>query len=90
LPGQIERAFEREPEALNDDDIDTLRKAIKVAESFLNPGVDKFRLELSAFTKALESASLNDVKSVQREEMELFDEALGDFRSRLEKHKAWK
>ncbi len=90
LPGQIERSFERDPEALNEDDIDSLREAAKVAESFLNPGVEKFRLDLAAFTKALESASLAEIKAVQREEIERLDEALEDFRTRVAKHKMWK
>jgi len=89
LPGQIERAFEREPESLNDDDVHTLRMAVKVAESFLNPGVEKFRLELAAFTTSLESVSLADIKSIQRDEIKRLDEALEDFRARLVKHKSW-
>jgi hypothetical protein len=89
LPGQIERALERDRQALDDSDIETLRKAVGVAGSYLNPGVDQFRLELNAFTKALESASLGEIKAVQREEIENFEEALDDFRTRLDKHKAW-
>ncbi len=90
LPGQIERAFERDQDALNDDDIESLRRAAKTAESFLNPGVEKFRLELAAFTKALESASLAEIKAIQREEIERFEEALEDFQTRFQKHKIWK
>jgi len=89
LAGQLERALERDHEAINEDDVESLRKAVKVAESFLNPGVEKFRLDLRAFTNALESASLAEIKAVQREEIERFDEALDDFRTRLEKHKGW-
>lgn len=90
LPGQIERALDREPDSLTDEDVETLRRAVKTAESFLNPGVEKFRLELAAFTKALEGASLADVKAVQREEVERFKEALEDFEDRYKKHKSWK
>lgn len=90
LGSQIERALERDSEALNDDDIEVLRKATDTAEAILNPGVDSFRLELAAFTKLLEDASLTAIKAVQRDEIERFDEALEDFRARLEKHKAWK
>jgi hypothetical protein len=89
LPGQIERAFERDGEAVNDDDVETLRTAVTTAESFVNPGVDKFRLKLSAFTNALEGASLNEIKAVQPDDMKRFKEALDDFESRLEKHKTW-
>lgn len=89
LPGQIERALDRDRDALDDTDVSTLRKAVAVAESYLNPGVEKFCLELNTFTKALESASLAEIKAVQREELERFEEALDDFRTRLEKHKSW-
>jgi len=90
LAGQIERALEREADAVNEDDVEALRKAIKIVETAVNPGVDKFRLELAAATKAFESASLVEIKAVQRDEIDRFDEALEDFRTRLEKHKAWK
>jgi hypothetical protein len=89
LAGQLERTLERDPDAINEDDVDHLRKAVKVAESFFNPGVEKFRLELLAFKKALESVSLAEIKSVKRDEVEAFDEALDDFRTRLAKHKTW-
>lgn len=89
LASQIERALERDPQALNEDDIEVLRKATMAAEAVLNPGVDKFRLELAAFAKALEEAPLAAIKAVQRDEVERFDEALGDFRARLAKYKAW-
>jgi hypothetical protein len=90
LAGQIERTLERDPEALNDDDVEALRRATKVAEAILNPGVDSFRLDLVKFTGALESASLAAIKAVQQDEMERFDEALDDFRTRLTKYKTWK
>ena len=89
LPGQVERALEREPEVINEDDIENLRRTVRIAETFVNPGVERFRLELIAFVKALESASLADIKAVQREEVERLNEALEDFRMRLDKHKNW-
>lgn len=89
LPRQLERALERDPEAINEDDLDNLRSAVKTAESFLSQGVPRFRLELLSFVKALESASLLDVKAVQRDEVERLDAALEDFRARLAKHKLW-
>lgn len=89
LPGQIERALERNPESLDDDDVESLRKAVKIAQTYQNPGVDNFRLELLGFTKTLESASLTEIKSIQRDEMQRFEEALEDFNSRLNKHKTW-
>jgi hypothetical protein len=89
LRGSVERALERDPTALSDADVDHLREAVRVADSFLNPGVAKFRIELARFTEALESASLTDIKSVVPDEMTKFDVALDDFRSRLGKHKTW-
>ncbi len=89
LPGQIERALERDPEAVREEDIDTLRKAIRTAESFTNPDVNAFRLSLAALSIALENAGLPDIKSVQRDDIKRLDEALEDFRGRLEKHNTW-
>lgn len=89
LPGQIERALERDSESVSDDDIDSMRKAVHIAESFRNPGVQQFRLRLRGFTEAMAGAALNDIKAVQPTDIEAFDEALTDFRHRLEKHKSW-
>jgi hypothetical protein len=86
LPNQLERALERDPEALNDADAEALRAATKTVEAILNPGVDRFRLDLNTFTTILESASLADVKSVQRDDLARFDEALQDFRERFAKY----
>lgn len=89
LPRQLERALERDADAVSEDDVDSLRTAVKTAESYLNRGVPRFRLELLAFIKALEAASLNDVKAVERDEMERLDVCFADFRQRLDKHKSW-
>jgi hypothetical protein len=89
LPRQLERALERDVEAVNEDDLESLRSAVKMAESYVNQGVPKFRLELLEFVRALESASLIDVRSVQRDDIETLEVALSDFRARLEKHKSW-
>lgn len=88
LPRQLERALERDPEAVSEDDIENLRSALRIAQGALRD-VSSFRLDLSALTKVLEEASLADVKAVQRDDMEQLDEALEDFRVRLAKHKAW-
>lgn len=89
LPGQLERAIERDPTAVNEDDVDHLKRALKVAQSAVNPGVDALRLELLSFTKTLENASLTDIRAIQQDDVELFEVALDDFRTRLNKHKAW-
>jgi hypothetical protein len=89
LPGQLERALERSGDAVTEDHLESLRKAIQVVESYRNPGVEKFRLVMAEFTKALEDASLAEVKAVQREDMDRMLVALEDFQSRLEKNKSW-
>ncbi len=90
LAASIRRSLERDPGSLADDDVDRLRDAVQVAESYINAGVSPFRLELSRFTKVLESVSLADIRAVVPDDMEKFEEALGDFRVRLDKHKTWK
>jgi hypothetical protein len=89
LPGQLERALERSSEAVDESDIETLKAAVQVAESFKNPGVEKFRLRLNEFTGVLEGASLADIKTVQSDDIARLDIALDDFRTRLAKHKSW-
>jgi hypothetical protein len=89
LPGQLERALEREPDAINEDDLESLHRAIMIAHSYLHRGVPRFKLELVTFIEALESASLADIKAVHRDEMERLDDALTDFRIRLDKHRSW-
>jgi hypothetical protein len=90
ISASIRRSLERDPSSLADDDVDRLRDAVKVADSYINAGVSPFRLELARFTTALESVSLADIRAVAPGDMERFEEALGDFRERLEKHKTWK
>jgi hypothetical protein len=89
LPGQIERAFEKNEQALTEDDVELLRKAVVTADSFVNAGVPKFRIELARFTKALESVSLADVRTVTPDDLEQFNDALGDFLARHKKHTKW-
>jgi hypothetical protein len=90
LPGQLERALEKDREALDDEGIETLRKAVQVAESYCrDPGVNRFRIVMSGFTEALQSVTLADIKAVQRKDVEAFEEALADFRARLDKYKSW-
>ncbi len=90
LPSQLERAIDREPDSVTEDDVENLRKALRVAETAVHPGINRLRLELLAFKKAAEGASLDDIKSVQPDDMEGFEEAIEDFKTRLNKHKTWK
>lgn len=89
LTTQIERAFEKDADALGETDVEDLRKALRVAEKATNAGIGEFRISLAQFTRALEEAPLSEIKAVQREEYEKFHAALDDFDSRLKKHKAW-
>jgi hypothetical protein len=89
LPGQIERAITRDPDALNDEDIETLRKAIRQVEVVRAPGVEQFRLRLREATGVLESAALKDIKAVQPDDFENLKVAFEDFEVRLNKHKSW-
>lgn len=88
LPKQLERAIDRDPEAVSEDDIESLLKAVRIARGAVRD-VSAFRLELQAFTKVLEDASLTDVKAVQPGDVQQLDTALDDFRARLNKHKSW-
>jgi hypothetical protein len=89
LPGQIERAITRDPDALNDEDIETLRKAIRQVEVVRAPGVEQFRLRLREATAVLEGAALKDIKAVQPDDFENLKVAFEDFEVRLNKHKSW-
>jgi hypothetical protein len=89
LPMQIERALGRDPDALQDDDIDILRNAIRQIEAVRAPGVEQFRLRLKEATGVLEGATLKDIKSVQPSDWDDLKVALEDFELRLNKHKTW-
>lgn len=89
LAGQIERAVEKDAEAIGETDVEDLRRALRVAERATNAGLGDFRIVLAGFTHALEEAPLAEIKSVLREEYEAFKTALDDFENRLSRHKAW-
>lgn len=89
LPGQIERALGRDPEALNDEDVETLRRAVHQVETVRAPGVEQFRLRLREATTVLENASLKDIKSVHHDDFDRLKAAIEDFEQRVNKHKSW-
>lgn len=88
LPAQIARAFDRDPQALDEDDLESLQKAVRETASRLS-GVGVFRLHLKGFTKALHEATLAEVKAVTPDEHRELQEGLADFEDRLKKHKTW-
>ncbi len=88
LPAQIARAFERDPQAFDERELDSLQKATQEVASRLS-GVGVFRLHLKAFTKALHDAALADIKAVTPDEYHELKDGLADFEDRLSKHKTW-
>lgn len=86
LEQSIERAFERDPECLNDDDAAILRRAAALIDARIHPGVRPFRAAVVTFTNALVDASLSDVRSVQPDELARLEEAYEDVKERMAKH----
>lgn len=86
LEQSIERAFERDPDCLNEDDAKALRKAASAIDSHVHGGARPFRLALIDFTNAIVDASLSDVRSVHADELTAFEEAYQDMKERLAKH----
>jgi hypothetical protein len=86
LEQAIERAFERDPDSLNEDDVKILRRAAATIDSRIHSGMRPFRLALLEFTDALVDASLSDVRSVHPDELARFEESLADMKTRLSRH----
>lgn len=90
LEDQIRRAVERDDEApLHDEQVEQLRRALDQAERVVHPDLNPFVLRMNGFTKALEEASLTDVRSVTHDVHDRFRAALDDFNARLAKNKSW-
>jgi len=88
LPAQIARAFDRDPQALDERELESLQKATNEVAARLS-GVGVFRLHMKAFTKALHDVALADIKAVTPDEHRALNEGLADFEDRLAKHKTW-
>ena len=88
LHGQLERALDRDAE-FGDEAVDELQRCADLLASRA-AGVGAFRLRLSQFIRGLQSASLEDVKSVTRDEYKDLQEGLEDFEHRLQRHSPWK
>lgn len=89
LPAQVERAIGGGGVDFTEDDIAHLTHAVDRLESHVNKGVSAFRLRLRQFSRALQEASLSDIKQVTPDEYEELQVGLADFTERLEKHKPW-
>jgi hypothetical protein len=85
IHAQIERTLTREPDSLNEDDLDELQRSVALLASHFGGGVGVLRLRLREFVKALEDAPLREVKVVTDEDVNELLAGLDDFRSRWEK-----
>jgi hypothetical protein len=88
LPAQIMRAFDRDPNALGEGDLETLQRCGRDIASRLS-NVGQFRLHLREFTVALQSATLADIRAVTPSEYDELKIGLADFTDRFQKHKTW-
>lgn len=88
LPGQIARAFDRDPTALGETELDTLHRCVRDISSRLS-NIGFFRLQLIEFSEALHSVTLADLKSITRNEYNELKDGLADFEERLSKYKKW-
>jgi hypothetical protein len=86
LPAQVERALVESPDGFDENDVNALRLALRSVEARVNMGVSPFRLHLRQFTKALEDASLSDIKQVIPDEMQDLEQALTYFREQLARY----
>lgn len=87
LHGQLERALDRDAE-FDDEAVDELQRCVDLLAS-RTAGVGAFRLRLRQFIRGLDSASLEDIKSVTHNEYEDLQEGLEDFEHRLQRHSPW-
>ena len=79
---QIERSLDREPESLNEDDLDELQRCVALLASRVNGGVSVLRLRLREFVKALDDAPLREIRAVTEEDVTAVFSGLDDFRKR--------
>jgi hypothetical protein len=82
---QIERTLDREPDSLNEEDLEELQRSVGLLASRINGGVSVLRLRLQEFVKALEDAPLREVRAVTEEDVAAVMSGLEDFRERWQK-----
>jgi hypothetical protein len=75
LAGQVEKALDRDPEALGENESAELLRAAGLIESKLTD-MNPFRLRLRSFAKSLEQTSVGDLTSVTAEELEQVETAV--------------
>ncbi len=89
LYSQMERAFERDPEALDASDLEELQKCVNLLASHVAADVGAFRLALQTFVRQLYNATLNDVTKLTPEEYHQLLIGVEDLRSRVTKYAPW-
>ena len=83
---QVRRSLDRDEGDLGEDEVTALLQTAGDIESYLNPGVRPFRVQLRKFTTALSEASMADMKALQQDEVSEFREALDYFNQLFDKH----
>ncbi len=89
LYSQIERTLDREPDALDLEDLEELGKCTGLLASRLAGDVGPFRLKLQDFIRSLYNVPLDEIKKVTPEEYQQLTDGLEDLRIRLERHSEW-
>jgi hypothetical protein len=85
---QVQRAIDRKEIQFDDDDVESLQRAIVRIQEQIHPGVRPFRVELMNTTKMLSEASMADVKALSPQDLSDFKEAHEYFAELVSKH--WK
>lgn len=87
LETKVERAIGRDPEhAVNEEDLEHLRRALKLVEDHLHPEVRPIRREMVRFAGVLEDASLSDIRSVDPDELKRLGIAYDHLQEQFGKH----
>lgn len=86
--GQLERALDRDAE-FDDEAVNELQRCVDLLASRAT-GIGAFRLRLSQFTHGLRSASLEDIKSVTRDEHKDLQEGLEYFEHLFQRFSPWR
>lgn len=89
LPAQVERAINQGTTQFDEDDVVHLRRTLAMLETHVNQGIAAFRLRLREFSKALQEATLSDIRQITHDEYGELNAGLADFNDRLEKYKSW-
>lgn len=88
IPQMVRRAIDRGDADFDDEDVESLQKAIDHISDQVHEGVRPFRVALKKMARTLSEASMADVKALDAEEIGEFNEAHDYFKELVEKH--WK